>query len=100
MLRLKNTIIGGTRFDKRPEVQHQPCGPICISPIERSCAMKSMVNPRDAFSSPSKPDHLCLYGYVERGNRFIAHDKLRLHDQRSCNAHTLSLSTGELVGIT
>ncbi len=43
-------------------------------------------------------DHLGLDGHVQRGNRFVTDDKLRLHGQGPGNADTLALAAAELVG--
>src|SRR6266567_7642067 len=42
-------------------------------------------------------DHLRLYGHIERGNRFVAHDQSRLRGKRARDADPLSLTAGELV---
>ncbi len=38
--------------------------------------------------------------HIQRGNRFICHDKARVESQRSGYSDTLSLAAGELVGIS
>ena len=47
-----------------------------------------------------KVNDLCLNGHIERRNRLIAHNKLRLQRKSGCNADTLTLSAGKLMGIT
>ena len=37
-------------------------------------------------------DHLRLYGHIERGNRFVAHDQSRLRGKRARDADALSLA--------
>ena len=43
--------------------------------------------------------NLRLNGNIQRGNRLIADDKLRIHGQRSGNADTLPSPAVQLVGI-
>ena len=42
-------------------------------------------------------EHLRADGHVQRGNRLVGDDELRLHDQRAGNADALTLTAGELV---
>ncbi len=44
--------------------------------------------------------HLGLNGHVQCRNTLIRDDQLRVHDERPGNAHTLTLTAGELMGIT
>ena len=45
-------------------------------------------------------DYLCLNGNVQCRNTFIRNDQVRVHDQRTGNADTLTLSAGKLIRIT
>ena len=47
-----------------------------------------------------KVNYLSLYRNVQRRNRFVANDKLRLQSQRSRYTNTLTLSAGKFVRIT
>ena len=49
---------------------------------------------------PEKIDHLGLDGYVERRDRLIANDELRLNGQRAGDPDALPLASTELVRIT
>ena len=42
-------------------------------------------------------DNLSLNRYIQRGDRFITDDELRIYRKSSCDTDTLSLSTGKLV---
>ena len=44
-------------------------------------------------------DDLCLHGNVQRGNRLVGDDELRLHHQCTGDADALTLTAGELMGI-
>ena len=49
---------------------------------------------------PEKIDHLGLDGYIERRDRLIADDEIRLHGQRAGDTDALPLAATELVRIT
>ena len=57
--------------------------------------MNKYVRLRAAF----KIEHLRLDRYVERGNRFVADDELRLDRERACDADPCPLTAGELVRV-
>ena len=44
-------------------------------------------------------DHLRLDRHVERGNRLVAHDELRLHRERARDHDALALAAGEFVRV-
>ena len=44
-------------------------------------------------------EHLCLDGNVQRGNRLIADNKLRLKGKRTSNTNALALTTRELMRV-
>ena len=39
-------------------------------------------------------------GHIQRGDGLVGHNKLRLHDDGTGQAHTLALAAGKLVGVT
>ena len=45
-------------------------------------------------------DHLALHGHVERRDRLVAHEHLRLDRQRTSDADALTLTAGELVRVS
>jgi len=45
-------------------------------------------------------DDLRLDGDVERGNRLVEHEELRIRGQRARDTDALSLSAGEFVGVS
>ena len=49
-----------------------------------------------ALQVAKQVDDLCLNGHIQRRDRFVRHQKLRLHAQRPCNGDALALPTGEL----
>ena len=60
--------------------------------------MKSMVRPRSACRSQQVED-LRLDGDVERGDRLVADDELRLEGERAGDADALALAAGEFVRV-
>ena len=49
-----------------------------------------------ALQMAKQVDDLCLNGHIQRRDRFVRHQKLRLHAQRPCDGDALALPTGEL----
>lgn len=44
-------------------------------------------------------DYLCLYRYVERGNRFVANNEFRIQRERARDTYTLALTAGKFVRV-
>ena len=44
-------------------------------------------------------DYLCLNGHIQRRDALIRDDELGVHDEGAGNAHALTLTAGELVGV-
>ena len=44
-------------------------------------------------------DDLRLNGHVQRGDRLVADDELRVHGKRSCNADSLALTAGKFMRV-
>ena len=65
----------------------------------RSWAMMMRVRPKRAFRSSEQIDDLRLDRDVERRDRLVADDQLRLAGQRAGDADALALAAGELVRI-
>ncbi len=42
-------------------------------------------------------DNLRLYGYIQGGNRLVAHDEFRIDRKGACDSDALALSSGELM---
>ena len=65
----------------------------------RSCAMNSMVRPSCALQVEQQVQHLRLHGDVERRDRLVGDDELRLEGERAGDADALALAAGEFVRI-
>ena len=64
---------------------------MCDKQIRGSCLLLDILH---------QVNDLCLNGNVQRRDTLICNDQFRVHDQRSRNSDTLSLSTGKLMRIT
>ena len=67
------------------------------STTERSCAMNSMVRPKALLQVLDQIEHLRLHRHVERRDRLVGDDEVRLDGERAGDADALALAAGELV---
>ena len=65
--------------------------------IARSCAMKRKAMPSSPLELLQQVDDLRLDGDVQRGDRLVRDDQLRLQGERAGDADALPLAAGELV---
>ena len=71
---------------------------ICAT-TARLCAMKRYVRLNCDCNCSQQIEHLRLDRNIQRGNRFVADDQLRIQRQRAGDADALPLPAGELVRI-
>ena len=102
----------GIRVQRMPVYVVRPSGFHHVSQIHDADPVADMFhhaqvmgNKQVADSLPlldilEKIDHLRLDRHIQRRDRLVADDKIRLQRQRPCNADPLSLATGKLMGIS
>ena len=61
--------------------------------------MKRYAEPQSALQGPELVDDLGLHRDVQRGDRLVEHEHLRLERQRAGDTDALPLPAGELVGV-
>ena len=75
------------------------CGPEMWRTTDRSCAMKMYDRPNSCLQVLHQVDHLRLDRHVERADRLVGDDDLRVGRERARDADALPLAAGELVRI-
>ena len=63
---------------------------MCDKQIRGSCLLLDILH---------QVDCLCLNGHIQRRDAFVRNDELGVHDEGAGNAHALTLTAGELVGV-
>ena len=90
--------VGRREFDDAAEVHHRHARGEMLHDAQ-VVRNEQIRQPAIALQILQQVDHLRLHAHIERRDRLVEHDELRLYGQRARNADALTLPAGEFMRI-